>query len=121
MSKKFYVHSQSFISLTKIFKFSVLSITKNLLWQEISQALRVTLGGIPAQGGVQPATMPELSRPWAICCSWSKMIDLEAYLNTSKASGSLFLTAPGYHVAICPPKSRVNMMRSPLLPLVVMV
>lgn len=28
----------------------MLSITKNLLWHEISQALRVTLGGIPAQG-----------------------------------------------------------------------
>lgn len=47
------------------------------------------------------------------------MIDLESYLNTSKASESLLLPALGYRVAICPPNSRVSWMRPSLPPLVV--
>lgn len=49
------------------------------------------------------------------------MIDLESYSSTSKASEALRLTALGYRVAICPPNSRVNWMRSPLPPLAAMV
>lgn len=49
------------------------------------------------------------------------MIDLESYSSTSKASEALQLTALGYRVAICPPNSRVNWMRSPLPPLAAMV
>lgn len=117
MSKRFYAHSPSFTSLTKILKFSMLLMTKNLLWQEMSQALRVTLGGILLRGRAWSAARyhaRKLSGPWAICCSWSKMIDLESYLNASKASESLLLTALGYCVTICSPKPRVNSVRPPL-------
>lgn len=117
MPKRFHVHSPSFTSLTKILKFSMLSMTKNLLWQEMSQALTVTLGGILPRGRAWCAACyhaRELRGPWAVGCSWSKMIDLESYLNASKASEPLLLTALGCCVAICSPKPRVNWVRPPL-------